>query len=95
LTYPRDNLAPSTAARCRSRQLRVNVRDRSRPSGSSRALGTCDRLALNVNHQTPTPPTDLYMGCKKRDWERLEVLEIPSGHDWLGYRFNALWTARD
>jgi hypothetical protein len=35
------------------------------------------------------------MGCKKRDWERLEVLEIPSGHDWLGYRFNALWTARD
>ena len=36
LTYAPDNLAPSTAARCRSASaLRVNVRDRSRPSGSS------------------------------------------------------------
>jgi hypothetical protein len=71
----------------------VNVRDRSRPSGSSQR-GTCNRLALNVAHETPTP-ADIYMGRKKRATATVaDVLEIPCGRGCLGARFNALWTAR-
>ena len=56
LTYAPDNLAPSTAARCRSAPaLRANVWDRSRPSGlSQRARYLRSARFLNVAHQTPT-----------------------------------------
>ena len=34
------------------------------------------------------------MGRKKRATGAAEMLEITSGPDWPGFRFNALWTAR-
>jgi hypothetical protein len=40
------------------------------------------------------PPADISMGRNKRATRSGRVLEISSGRDWLGSRFNVLWTAR-
>jgi hypothetical protein len=62
--------------------------------GRASARGICDRLALSVAHQTPTPPADISMGRMKRATGADGVLEIPSGPDRLGSWFDALWIAR-
>jgi hypothetical protein len=72
----------------------VNSRTARDHQGRASARGTCDRLALNVAHQTLTP-ADIYRGRRKRATGAVaELLEIPCGPNCLGARFNALWTAR-
>jgi hypothetical protein len=44
--------------------------------------------AFEVAHHAH-PSRDIFMGRKKRAAGPAEVLEIPSGPDWLGPRFNA------
>jgi hypothetical protein len=86
-----ENLATSTAVRCRSASaLRVNLRDRSRLSGSSQRARYLRPARFECGSSDTPRPTDIYMRRKKRTTAAVaEVLEIPCGPDCLGARFNA------
>jgi hypothetical protein len=76
LTYAPDNLAPSTAARCRSASaLRANVRDARGHQGRASARGICDRLAFECGSSDTHPPAEIDMGRKTRDPSGQEARE--------------------